>query len=604
MITRLCLAATLVAGVLAARPGPAAASSSTSSSTILVATSNPSALPGLAGGHVVARFSHIGLASVRVPDRAAGVAAYRELPGVTAVEADRLVHAAAAPNDPIYPHQWNLQPLSPADPGTADWEPGYPAAQGAGVLIAVVDSGFRAGGTDQPANIRSDLSRNVIDGTSNAQDDFGHGTFVTNIIASATNNAIGAAGLAPSSQIVPIKALDNTGTATLSTVAAGIDYAVGIHAQVINLSLSSTSDDDSSDPGDAHDTVSPDPALCSAIANAATSAVVVAATGNDSTRASPSPDVDPVGEPADCPGALAVGGVSQTGAIGSYSNGGCPTAVVAPGGDAETISTDPSTGIVQQAYDGDPSSPTFGTFQYFSEVGTSMAAAHASAEAALLLGLIPGTSVSAVRRAMVATARDLGPSGWDQTFGYGAIDIAAAETALAAGHVPALAPRGYRTVTAAGTAREAEDPCATPIGAPLPRPPALPVVGTTSIPGGFWMVASDGGIFAFGDAAFYGSTGAIRLNKPIVGMAATPTGHGYWLVASDGGIFTFGDAAFYGTTSNLATTITGMSATPGGYWLVAADGTVYPFGAAPSFGAAGPTGGPVVGIAPIPDSRF
>ena len=64
-------------------------------------------------------------------------------------------------------------------------------------------------------------------------------------------------------------------------------------------------------------------------------------------------------------------------------------------------------------------------------------------------------------------------------------------------------------------------------------------------------MASDGGIFSFGDAAFYGSTGAIRLNRPIVGMAPTPTGKGYWLVASDGGIFSFGDAAFYGSTGAI-----------------------------------------------------
>ena len=70
--------------------------------------------------------------------------------------------------------------------------------------------------------------------------------------------------------------------------------------------------------------------------------------------------------------------------------------------------------------------------------------------------------------------------------------------------------------------------------------------------GGYWLVASDGGIFTFGDAGFYGSTGDIRLNKPIVGMAATPDGGGYWLVASDGGIFTFGDASFYGSTGGIA----------------------------------------------------
>ena len=77
-----------------------------------------------------------------------------------------------------------------------------------------------------------------------------------------------------------------------------------------------------------------------------------------------------------------------------------------------------------------------------------------------------------------------------------------------------------------------------------------PIVAMAPTPDGkgYWLVASDGGIFTFGDAAFYGSTGALTLNKPIVAMAPTPDGKGYWLVASDGGIFTFGDAAFYGST--------------------------------------------------------
>jgi hypothetical protein len=61
-------------------------------------------------------------------------------------------------------------------------------------------------------------------------------------------------------------------------------------------------------------------------------------------------------------------------------------------------------------------------------------------------------------------------------------------------------------------------------------------------------VASDGGIFSFGDAQFYGSTGAIRLTKPIVGIAPTPDGGGYWLVAPDGSVFSFGDAP---TVENL-----------------------------------------------------
>ena len=53
------------------------------------------------------------------------------------------------------------------------------------------------------------------------------------------------------------------------------------------------------------------------------------------------------------------------------------------------------------------------------------------------------------------------------------------------------------------------------------------------------------------DAPFLGSTGSIKLNKPIVGIAPTPTGVGYWLVATDGGIFAFGDAPFFGSTGSI-----------------------------------------------------
>jgi hypothetical protein len=78
-------------------------------------------------------------------------------------------------------------------------------------------------------------------------------------------------------------------------------------------------------------------------------------------------------------------------------------------------------------------------------------------------------------------------------------------------------------------------------------------------------VAADGGIFSFGDAQFFGSTGAVTLNQPIVGMAASPTGQGYWFVASDGGVFTFGDAVFHGSTGAVKLTqpIRGMAVKPG-----------------------------------------
>jgi len=135
-----------------------------------------------------------------------------------------------------------------------------------------------------------------------------------------------------------------------------------------------------------------------------------------------------------------------------------------------------------------------------------------------------------------------------------------------------------------------------------------PIVGMTSTPdhAGYWMVASDGGIFSFGDAMFHGSTGNIHLNKPIVGMAATPSGNGYWLVASDGGIFSFGDATFHGSTGNIQLNqpIVGMASTPSGkgYWLVASDGGIFSFGDATFHGSTGNIhlNKPIVGMATTP----
>ena len=137
---------------------------------------------------------------------------------------------------------------------------------------------------------------------------------------------------------------------------------------------------------------------------------------------------------------------------------------------------------------------------------------------------------------------------------------------------------------------------------------ARPIVGMAAAPTGYgyWLVASDGGVFAYGQARFFGSTGALRLAKPIVGLAATPTGAGYWLVASDGGVFAFGDAGFFGSTGSikLAQPIVGLAPTPTGhgYWLVARDGGIFAFGDAVFTGSTGALrlAQPIVGMAATP----
>ena len=135
-----------------------------------------------------------------------------------------------------------------------------------------------------------------------------------------------------------------------------------------------------------------------------------------------------------------------------------------------------------------------------------------------------------------------------------------------------------------------------------------PVVGMATTPdkGGYWLAASDGGVFAFGDAPYDGSMADEPLVHPVVGIAGAPFGNGYWLVASDGGVFAFGSARFYGSMggTQLRAPVVGMAVAPFGlgYWLVASDGGVFAFGSARFYGSMGGAAlaQPVVGMAAAP----
>ncbi|HEY5098042.1 MAG TPA: transglycosylase family protein, partial [Acidimicrobiales bacterium] len=113
----------------------------------------------------------------------------------------------------------------------------------------------------------------------------------------------------------------------------------------------------------------------------------------------------------------------------------------------------------------------------------------------------------------------------------------------------------------------------------------------------YWLVASDGGTFAFGDADFYGSATGLSPTSTIVGLAASPDGRGYWEAAANGAVYAFGDAVYSGGASSSQATV-GISALGSGYRLVAADGGVFAFGGASFLGS---TGGqhlnkPMIGI--------
>jgi hypothetical protein len=169
---------------------------------------------------------------------------------------------------------------------------------------------------------------------------------------------------------------------------------------------------------------------------------------------------------------------------------------------------------------------------------------------------------------------------------------------------PVAARNGYLTVASdGGIFAFGQDFCGSTGSITLNKP----VVGMAAVSGqgGYWLVASDGGVFAYGNAGFYGSTGSLTLNAPVVGMAATPDGRGYWLVASDGGIFAYGDAGFYGTAATVpGQVIVGMAASPDGlgYWEVSKAGRIFQFGDAGFAGDASSLhlNGSIVGITPDP----
>jgi hypothetical protein len=131
--------------------------------------------------------------------------------------------------------------------------------------------------------------------------------------------------------------------------------------------------------------------------------------------------------------------------------------------------------------------------------------------------------------------------------------------------------------------------------------PSHPVIGISSISGGYRLVGTDGGVFGFGDAHFLGSLPSHHITpaKPIVGIASTPSGNGYWLVGADGGVFAFGDAHYLGSpgSAGVRAPVVGLQATTNGdgYWETETTGVNLNFGASNSLGNATPTA-TVVGI--------
>ncbi len=327
--------------------------------------------------------------------------------------------------------QWNFlpwlgepAPLLPISPGGIDaigaWEnlavAGRPGAQG--VTVAVLDSGV-AYRTLSPNFLRSPdfASGQFVKGFDFVDDDRlpldenGHGTHVAGTIAEKTNNGIGLTGLAYRAKLMPVRVLDALGRGRADDIAKGIRFAVGHGADVINMSFNFGCD--RRVPG-------VDEALRLAYRRGV---VAVASVGNVGSEACVSP-------PATGPHAIGVGGSTQGGCLGSYSLAGKGVDLLAPGGGTPAIGCPSvSADSIYQVTLKDRTTNEFSEPSNY--VGTSMAAAHVSGVAAMILasGTIDRKAkkkgkVAGVTRRLRQTARDLGLPATRQ--GAGLIDAAKA----------------------------------------------------------------------------------------------------------------------------------------------------------------------------------
>jgi serine protease len=378
-------------------------------------------------------------------------------PAVDYAVPNYIAHASSIPNDPgpagvpggWERTQWNFLPCGSLcgetaapyqakgglnAPGAWDILKQRGAAGGRGARVAVLDTGV-AYMTRKPQFRKSpDFSRNqfmpgfdFVDHDDQPLDEDGHGTHVAGTIGERTGNGIALAGLASRARIMPVRVLDSEGFGTARDIARGIRYAASHKAQVINMSFEFSLKVNS---------CGKIKGICSAVKYAfKKGALVVAAAGNENG--------EPVAFPAAAPHVLGVGRTTKDACLASDSRTGAGLDLVAPGGGFPLLSTCGSDDslftrgvpIFQLTFSG----PGYTNFGYPGGYeGTSMAAAHASGVAAMVIASgVVGSSPTAVGCQLAGTARrtdaQLGQPYDPRLFGAGLIDAAAAVTARAPG---------------------------------------------------------------------------------------------------------------------------------------------------------------------------
>ncbi|MDQ3675337.1 MAG: S8 family serine peptidase, partial [Actinomycetota bacterium] len=312
------------------------------------------------------------------------------LTAVLALWTGPLTASAGAAEDPLRAVQWALDAIHLGDllgPKT------QPAPAGAGVVVAVVDSGVDGGHPDLAGRVIA--GPDFIDG--GAPDDArGHGTHMSGIIAAASGNGTGGAGIAPAASLLAVRVLNGDNAGSAYTVSRGIDVATDRGADIINLSLNWT------EPNEDLSRV------VAAMERAANAGIVVIVAAGNGAR-------DHCEEPVLAPRALCVGALDEELRLAPFSSHGRGLGLVAPGSD-----------VLSTWLHGD----------YARASGTSQAAAQASGVAALLVGL--GLRGDQVIQRLTQTARDIGIAGYDGSTGFGMLDAARAVDGAPERRIPPL----------------------------------------------------------------------------------------------------------------------------------------------------------------------
>ena len=332
-----------------------------------------------AGAILIASGSSLNADVVGVPADGVetAIAIYDSDPAVAYVEIDHVAAGQVVPNDQYYATAQYAPQLIQAD---LAWDI---TAGDASIVVAVVDSGADFSHPDLEGKLI--VGWDFVNSDADPSDDYGHGTHVSGIVAAKVNNGIGVAGIGNETRVLVVKVLDQNNAGFYSQIADGITYAADQGARIINLSLGGTA---------------PSQYLQDAVDYAWNGgALVVASAGNYGTDA-------PV-YPAYYSSTMAVSATDHNDEFWSSSTYGDFIEISAPG---RTIySTDWSGGAGA----------------YASRSGTSMAAPHVSAIAALALARNSGLSNSELRSLLVGGTDDFGDAGWDVYYGAGRIDALA-----------------------------------------------------------------------------------------------------------------------------------------------------------------------------------